>query len=130
MSTEYFPIALGDKTIRVQLAITPAEQEQGLMWRESLGADEGMLFVFSEDSRRYFWMQNTLLNLNLGFFTADGRLNETQELFAHDTTQAVSASDRIRFVLELNAGWFAKNNIATGTQLDLSAVYYAVLAAS
>ena len=57
----YFPIQIGETELRLQLALNPSEQRRGLMFRETLGQDDGMLFLFPKPDRRGFWMKNTKL---------------------------------------------------------------------
>ncbi|MDR1497955.1 MAG: DUF192 domain-containing protein [Puniceicoccales bacterium] len=126
--SERFPITLGGKVINVQIALTELETTGGLMHRTTLAPDEGMLFVFAELNRRNFWMHNVPINLSLGYFTKDGRLDEIKMLFAKDQENVPSRSGAVRFVLELREGWFAENKIGRGAQLDIAAIRKAVRA--
>jgi uncharacterized membrane protein (UPF0127 family) len=104
-------------TVRVELARTPAEQERGLMFREKMGADEGMLFIFQESSEHTFWMKNTILPLDMIFADGQGmvvgvvRNAEPQTL----TPRTVGAPSR--YVLEVNAGWSAAHGVEKGARL-------------
>lgn len=123
-----FPVLLGGKTVRVQIAITDLETSNGLMGRKVLAPDEGMLFVFAETRRREFWMRDVPINLALGYLTADGRLDEIKALLSEDPNTVPSRSEGIRFVLEMREGWFEDNGVKPGTVLDLGAVKAAVKA--
>ena len=99
------------------LARTPIERQIGLMNRPAMPTHEGMLFVFDEPTRQCFWMKNTLLPLTAAFVADDGTIvnledMKPQTLDAHCSTKAV------RYVLEMNQGWFAKRGIKAGTKLS------------
>lgn len=115
----WFAIRVGDKTVQLQLALTAAEQAQGLMGRKSLDTDHGMLFVFSRGKRQSFWMANTPLPLDIGYFDNDGILREVYPLYPFDRTSVVSQRSDIRYALEMAQGWFAQNGIRAGARLDL-----------
>ncbi len=121
-----FAIALGEKTPQLELALTDMQRMRGLMHREKMGADNGMLFLFEQPNRQSFWMKNTPLPLDIGFFTRDGVLREVKPLEPFDLTGVQSQRDDIAFCLEMHHGWFAKNNIEAGAQLDLDALRKAV----
>lgn len=122
----WFAIKVGDKMVQMQLALTGAEQAQGLMGRKSLDTDHGMLFVFSRGKRQSFWMANTPLPLDIGYFDNDGILREIYPLYPFDRTSVVSQRSDIRYALEMSQGWFAQNGIRPGAQLDLQALDAAV----
>jgi uncharacterized membrane protein (UPF0127 family) len=104
------------------LAITDDEVRQGLMGRRTIGPDEGMLFVYARPGRMQFWMKNTPLDLDIGYFDAAGILREIYPLAPLDETPVVSRSDRIRFALEVPRGWFAQRGLTPGARLDLALV--------
>lgn len=121
-ASEFFPIAVGDKVLRLQLAVTGLEMERGLMGRRTLGADEGMIFLFPKPQRLSFWMRNTPLPLDIGYFDASGRLREHYPLYPFDETSVVSRADDLQFAVEVNQGWFRANQIKRGAVLDLKAL--------
>jgi uncharacterized membrane protein (UPF0127 family) len=107
----------GIHNIQAEVAQTPDERSTGLMFREAMGANEGMLFAFEQPAQQCFWMKNTLLPLSIAFIAEDGcivnidRMME-QTLVSHCSTKPV------RFVLEMNQGWFAKRGIKSGSKLQ------------
>lgn len=123
-----FPVDVGGKTLRVRLAVTELELAKGLMHSTGLPADEGMLFLFRESGRRGFWMVNVPYDIDAGYFTPDGRLDEVVRLRANDATVVNSASDNVRYVLETPAGWFAARGLHPGATLDLRAAAGALTA--
>lgn len=118
----YFEMTLREQTIRVQLALSDAEITRGLMFRESMDADAGMLFVFPEAGRRSFYMRNTFIPLDVAYFTRDGILREIYPMYPRDETGVPSRRDDIQLVLEMNQGWFRDNGVKPGARLDLEAV--------
>lgn len=118
--TNYFPLSVGAKTVQVQIALTEEEQRQGLMFRESLGEDQGMLFLFPQPKQMRFWMRNTTIALDIGYFNSEGVLKEIYPLYPLDETAVESRGEDLQIALEVNQGWFARNGIQPGTKLDLS----------
>lgn len=118
----YFPIAVGGEELMLQLALTAGEQKQGLMFRDELPADHGMLFLFERPERRGFWMRNTGIPLDIGYFDAEGRLREVHKLFPYDENAVNSASREILIAIETNRGWFQTNGVAPGAALDMDAL--------
>ncbi len=118
----YFPVRLGDRTVRLQLAVLMPEMQRGLMERRELGADDGMIFVYTKPERLSSWMLTTPLPLDLGFFDAAGELKEIYPLLPFDEAPVASRSDRLQFALEMNQGWYARNGVRPGAKLDLAAL--------
>jgi uncharacterized membrane protein (UPF0127 family) len=117
LTLQRIKISAGMHQIDTQLAMTPQERQIGLMNRPNMPTHEGMLFVFDEPTRQCFWMKNTLLPLTAAFVADDGTIvnledMKPQTLDAHCSTKAV------RYVLEMNQGWFAKRGIKAGSKLS------------
>ena len=123
-----FEIKLGNKVVRLQLAVREDEMTRGLMERRELGRDEGMLFVYTRAQRMNFWMRNTPTPLDIGFFSESGRLEETYPLHPFDETTVSSRGTRLLFALEMNQGWFHESEIKPGAQLDMKALSAALKA--
>jgi uncharacterized protein len=119
---DYFPIRIGDRVVRMQVAALPAEVQRGLMHRKSLGADEGMLFVFMRPQPLGFWMRNTTIPLDIGYIAPNGELREIYALHPLDEVTVQSRGRELQFALEVNQGWFRQNNVKPGARLDLKAV--------
>lgn len=115
-----FPLSIGGRPLRVRLALTELEQAAGLMGTSSLPAGEGMVFAYRDADSRAFWMANVPYDIDLGYFDAEGKLDETLRLRANDTTPVRSRSDAIRYVVEAPAGWFAGQGLRPGAALDLN----------
>jgi uncharacterized membrane protein (UPF0127 family) len=110
------------KKITVEMAETDDQHERGLMFRKKLSSNEGMLFVFKDEMTRHFWMKNTLIDLSIGYFNAEKKLIDVQEMKAVTSvlqTDLPSYPSRLpaQFALEMPAGWFKKSKIAEGAIL-------------
>ena len=97
----------------VEVADEPAERQHGLMERKSLGADEGMLFVFPEDQILSFWMKNTTIPLSLAYIDSNGVIREIHDLEPL-SLRPVSSRVSVRYALEVNQGRFAELGIEPG----------------
>jgi len=121
-ASTYFPLDLGEREIRVQFALNDEERARGLMFREALAEDHGMLFVFPRPAPRSFWMKNTGLPLDIGYFDDRGRLLEVHPLYPYDESGVPSRSRSVQFALEMNRGWFEENGVAPGAVLDMAQI--------
>ena len=119
---DWFAVKVGGAAVQMQLAVYPGEMEHGLMGRRDLGPDQGMLFVYSTPTAMSFWMQNTPLPLDIGFFGADGELQEVYPMYPFDETTIRSRSTRLQFALEMNQGWYRAHGIRLGARLDRAAL--------
>jgi uncharacterized membrane protein (UPF0127 family) len=102
--------------IDAQVAATPKQREIGLMFRQDMATHEGMLFVFEQPQQQCFWMKNTLLPLTAAFVDEDGTIVNLADM-KPQSTQSHCSEKPVRFVLEMNQGWFAKKNIKKGFKL-------------
>ncbi len=127
-ASEYFPISVGGVTINLQLAVTDAEMERGLMFRRDVGLTQGMLFVYPGPRKVSFWMRNTPTPLEIGYFSGDGILREVYSLVPHDERSVSSRREDIQYALEVRAGWFETTGVKPGARLDLRAVASAMTA--
>ena len=107
----------GMHLIQVQLAQDFEQRQIGLMWRKEMPQNEGMLFVFDQPAVQCFWMRNTLLPLTAAFVSDDGSIVNLADMKPlNDDTHC--SKKPVRFVLEMNQGWFAKRNIQAGFKLS------------
>ena len=101
----------------VELAETPAQLQQGLMFRPSLAADAGMLFDFKEPTVATMWMRNTLIPLDMLFVDANGTIVNIRARAVPKSDAIISAEAPVRAVLELNGGTAARLGIARGDRV-------------
>jgi uncharacterized membrane protein (UPF0127 family) len=106
----------GIHNINAELASTPQQREIGLMFRSVMPANDGMLFVFEQPSQQCFWMKNTLIPLSIAFVGDDGSVVNIDDMKPQTLDSHCSARP-VRFVLEMNEGWFAKRGIKAGSRL-------------
>lgn len=111
-------VDFGHAQVAVELALDPATQAKGLMYRKSLPEDQGMLFAFSQTKQMSFWMRNTYIPLDIGFLTADGVLREIYPLYPHDENSRKSIRSDLLYALEVNQGWFERNGVKPGDSFD------------
>lgn len=109
-------LSAGMHQIDAQVATTNAQRMTGLMFRKEMPQHEGMLFVFEEPSVQCFWMQNTLLPLTAAFVADDGTIVNLADM-KPQTTDSHCSSKPVRYVLEMNQGWFARKNLKAGYKL-------------
>ncbi|MFV1986551.1 MAG: DUF192 domain-containing protein [Gemmatimonadota bacterium] len=107
------PIRVAGIEIQVEIADDEAERSKGLMFRESLPQNEGMLFVYESSRALGFWMRNTLIPLDIAYIDEQGRIVDIQSMEPGDTTTHTSSSDAM-YALEMNVGWFEANEVTIG----------------
>ena len=109
-------LGAGMYRIDAQVALTPDQRQIGLMYRSEMPQHEGMLFVFEEPAQQCFWMKNTLLPLTAAFVADDGSIVNLVDM-KPQTTDSHCSTKPVRFVLDMNQGWFAKKSIKAGFRL-------------
>jgi uncharacterized protein len=109
-------LSAGMHRIDAQVALTPDQRQTGLMFRKEMPQHEGMLFVFEQPSIQCFWMKNTLLPLTAAFVADDGTIVNLADMKPLVTDSHCSTKP-VRYVLEMNQGWFAKKGIKPGAKL-------------
>ena len=116
MNLQRTRLSAGMYVIDVQLALTPEQREIGLMMRKEMPQHEGMIFVFEQASQQCFWMKNTLLPLTAAFVSDDGTIVNMADM-KPQTTDSHCSTQPVRYVLEMNKGWFAKKGIKAGSKI-------------
>ncbi len=106
-------VVIKTDTLSVEVAVTPQEREIGLMFREFLPENSGMLFIFQEESRLSFWMKNTFIPLSIAFIDSNGVIVDIQDMEPMTTKSHISKFPA-KFALEVNKGWFKKRQISVG----------------
>jgi uncharacterized protein len=109
-------LSAGMHVIRAEVADSFGTRMQGLMFRPSMGTNDGMLFVFDESTKHCMWMKNTLIPLAVAFIDDAGAIVTILEMQPHDETSRC-ATKPARYALEMNKGWFAQRGIKTGATL-------------
>jgi hypothetical protein len=110
-------LRIGTVAIEAEVANEIDERTIGLMGRDDLADDKGMLFVFREPQAMNFWMRDTLVPLSIAYINAAGVIREIHELKPLDETAAQSAFRDLVYALEVPQGWFQRNKILPGDRI-------------
>ena len=110
-------LRIAGHALRVEVAQKPEELERGLMFREKMGADDGMLFIFEAREYHAMWMKNTLLPLSVAFVDQDGTILNIEDMEPQTLDAHQSAGPAI-YAIETNKGWFAKKKVKAGDKVS------------
>ena len=108
---------VGTVEMKVEQALTEVQIQTGMMFREEIGTNEGMIFVHREVSGRGYWMKNCFVALSIAYIDPVGRIVEIHDMEPHDTNSVYSASNNIKYALETPQGWFKRNGIVPGVMI-------------
>lgn len=111
---------IGGERFTLEVANTHASRQRGLMFRESMPRDWGMIFVFPDESRRQFWMRNTQIPLDIVYLDSAGRIVSIRQMRPFDET-GVPSDGAARYAIELNQGTAQRLNLRSGQQLEIPA---------
>ena len=109
-------LTAGMHVIQTELALTPEQQQIGMMFRRSMGTNEAMLFVEETPGVRCFWMRNTYVPLSIAFIADDGTIVNIADMKPLSEESHCSAQP-VRYALEMNMGWFAKRGLKAGSRI-------------
>jgi hypothetical protein len=107
----------GSHHLTVEVAVTPQQRAQGLMFREGLPAESGMLFLYPAEEIVTMWMKNTLIPLDMLFIAGDGRIVRIAERAVPGSLATISSEEPARAVLELNGGTAARLQLGRGDRV-------------
>jgi len=106
-------LKIGNHVVNAEIAATDEARMKGLMFRDKMGKNDGMLFVFDRVGYHGMWMKNTLIPLSVAFLDEQGRILNIADMEPH-SEQTHSATGPARYALEMNVGWFKARNISPG----------------
>ena len=109
-------IKVGPHPLRVEVVVTDEDRSRGLMHRKSLGANDGMLFIFDEPGYHSMWMKDTLIPLSVAFLDANGVILNILDMEPHTLHPNMSAGPSI-YAIETNKGWFAGKKVKAGDKV-------------
>jgi uncharacterized membrane protein (UPF0127 family) len=109
-------VKVAGHALRVEVAATIEQRMKGLMFREKLGANDGMLFVFDEPGYHAMWMKNTPLPLSVAFVDGAGAILNILDMEPHTLDQHAAAGPAV-YAIETNKGWFARRGIKAGDKV-------------
>jgi uncharacterized membrane protein (UPF0127 family) len=119
-------LAIGDHRLQLEVAATPRARTEGLMFRRSMPADHGMLFIWERDDHQAMWMRNTYLPLSVAFVDSAFRIVNISDMEPL-TTRLHHSHGPVRYAIEVHQGWFERHGIRAGMQLaDLPRVIAAM----
>jgi len=108
-------VRINSERISVEISDSDEEISRGLMWREMLDRDKGMLFIYPDNAVRYFWMKNTYIKLDMAFIDANHVIRTIHTADRTDDEKLLYSSlVPVQYVLEVNAGWFKQHDIEIG----------------
>ncbi len=107
----------GQARFSVEIADTDAERARGLMYRDRLGASQGMLFVYDRPGAPAFWMKNTLIALDMLFITPEGVVQYVHPMARPGDLTPISGGDGVQYVLEIRGGMAAALGITPGSEM-------------
>lgn len=112
-------------TIKVEIADDNQERDDGLMFREALGKNSGMLFVFEDEDYRSFWMKNTLIPLDILFINDDLEIVDIKNAVPckEDPCALYKSSAPARYALEINSNFTIENGVNTGDKLQKTKLF-------
>lgn len=117
-STLSINTASGPQKFTVELALDDRQHEQGLMYRQSMAADAGMLFTYPQEVTVRMWMKNTILPLDMVFIKTDGTIGAIRERAVPQSLEIIPSGGPIKYVLELNGGTATRLGIKVGDKID------------
>ncbi len=109
-------LTAGIHVITAEAATTNQARTIGLMHRERLAPNNGMLFVFEDKAQQCFWMRNTIVPLTIAFIEDDGTILQLADMAPKSEVSHCSQRP-VRYALEMEQGWFGKRGIAPGTKV-------------
>ncbi|MES2317567.1 MAG: DUF192 domain-containing protein [Pseudomonadota bacterium] len=109
-------LTAGMHMIKAEVADTDPLRQQGLMFREKMAHNTGMVFVFDQPNTQCMWMKNTLLPLSVAFIDEEGKIVNIEDM-QPQTLESHCSKKPVKYALEMNLGWFKSKNIKPGTSI-------------
>lgn len=110
-------LTAGIHLIKAEVAATDAQRQQGLMFREKMDSNNGMVFIFDQPNGQCMWMKNTLLPLSVAFIDDEGKIVNIEDM-QPQTLDSHCSKKPVRYALEMNLGWFKQKNIKPGMTIE------------
>jgi len=103
--------------LNVEVASDDQSIQKGLMYRDKLSKDSGMLFIFPQEEERSFWMKNTKIPLSIAYLDKDGIILNIEDM-APNNTEGVASKGKAKYAIEVNQGWFDDKEIKSGDRVE------------
>ena len=110
-------LKLGGQEVWVEVANKEATRSSGLMFRQAMDWNNGMLFVFADSQTRAFWMKNTLIPLSIAFLDEKGTILNIAEMQPQNE-ESIWSNGPARFAIEMNGGWYSKEGVKPGDVVE------------
>ena len=114
-----YEIKIDNKTSHAEVAFTQKGRTIGLMFRDTLDEDHGMLFIYPQEKNLSFWMKNTKIPLSIAFINSKGIITQIDSMTPYSLMSHTS-KEKVKYALEMEQGWFRKNGIKIGSKVSLS----------
>ncbi len=112
-------IWINETPLRVEVKDTPSGWSRGLMYRNALPKNQGMLFIFENSDFHSFWMKNTYIPLSIAFVSASKEIVQIDSMFPLDTVTSHFPKEPIKYAIEVNQGWFRQHKIKVGDRVRI-----------
>lgn len=109
-------LTAGMHLIQAEVAQTDPQRQQGLMFREKMANNHGMVFVFDQPTTQCMWMKNTPLPLSVAFIDSDGKIVNIEDM-QPKTLESHCSAKPVKYALEMNLGWFKQKNVKPGSAI-------------
>jgi uncharacterized membrane protein (UPF0127 family) len=106
-------LVVGNSRVTAELAANREDRARGLMFRESMPEDHGMLFIYPVEAPLVFWMKNTPLPLSIAFADSGGRILRIADMEPY-SEEPIHSGSPVRYALEMNRGWFDRHGVFAG----------------
>ncbi|MBN2145066.1 MAG: DUF192 domain-containing protein [Candidatus Aureabacteria bacterium] len=117
--SENISIRIGDKTLQVEVVRSNRSRKKGLQGRKFLKENSGMLFIFNRPQILQFWMKKTRIPLSIAFLDEEKKILQIEDLFPYDL-KSVKSKEKCLYALEVNLGWFKKNQVKPGLMMEFT----------
>ncbi|OQY40348.1 MAG: hypothetical protein B6229_01980 [Spirochaetaceae bacterium 4572_7] len=117
---DFVNLQIGESILRTEIADSDAQRTKGLMNRNSLNADSGMIFVFEKEQRVTFWMKNTSIPLSIAYISKDGKILDIYDMVPYSLEGISSRRSSVLYALEVNKGYFKSRDIKVNNKIDLT----------
>jgi uncharacterized membrane protein (UPF0127 family) len=114
-----YEIKINDKMSHAEVAFTQRGRTIGLMFRDALDKDHGMLFIYPQEQNLEFWMKNTKIPLSIAFINSKKIITQIDSMTPY-SLMGHTSKEKVKYALEMEQGWFRKNGIETGSKVSLS----------
>lgn len=114
-----YTVTVGGVALQVEVAVTPEEHRRGLSGRREVAPGTGMLFVYSQEELRSFWMKDTLVPLTVAFLNGEGGITQMDDMTPLSLASHES-QEPVRYALEVPQGWFEESGIEVGDRVVFS----------